>query len=107
MAGEILVLVTCSKDESERLATTLVEEHLVACVNIVDALRSVYLWNGDLCKEAEHLLVIKSTQSNWDALQERVKALHSYDVPEILYIPIGGGNKPYMDWLNTAVNARL
>lgn len=106
MAGEILVLVTCPSAESEKIACALVQEHLAACVNILDGVRSIYLWDGKLCNEKEDLLVIKSSNKVWNELRQRVEALHSYDVPEIIAMPVQDGHKPYIDWMNEAVNAR-
>lgn len=106
MAGEILVLVTCPPAESEKLACALVQERLAACVNIIDGVRSIYLWQDKLCNEKEDLLVIKSNNTVWEALRNRVKALHSYDVPEIISMPVQDGHKPYMDWVNQAISAR-
>jgi periplasmic divalent cation tolerance protein len=105
MAGEILVFVTCPESESEKLARALVEEHLAACVNIIPAVRSIYLWDGKLCNESEHLLVIKTTDTVWFELNERVRALHSYDVPEIIAVPIEKGYQPYIEWLNSSIRA--
>ncbi len=106
MAGEIIVLVSCPPDESEKLARTLVEERLAACVNIIERVRSIYVWEGKICNESEELLVIKSNTSVWSKLEERVKELHSYEVPEIVMIALEDGYKPYIDWLNSAVTVR-
>lgn len=106
MAGEIIVLVTCPASESEELARALVEEKLAACVNIVGDVRSIYVWEGKLCNEIEQLLVVKSSRAIWDDLCSRVKELHSYDVPEIIALPIEAGHAPYLAWLNSAVSVR-
>lgn len=103
MGDEILVLVTCPASESENLAKTVVEERLAACVNVLPGVRSVYLWEGNLCNEMEELLVIKSTADTWNKLRDRVKELHSYDTPEIISVMIKDGHKPYLDWLRAAV----
>ena len=106
MAEEILVLVTCPAVESEKLSYTLINEHLAACVNIVEQVKSIYIWEGKVCNETEHLLVIKSNRSVWDLLQSRVQQLHPYQVPEILSIDVTAGHKPYLDWLNAAVQTK-
>lgn len=105
MTDEIIVLVTCPPSESEKLARVLVEERLAACVNILDNVRSIYMWEGKLCNETEQLLVIKSNRAVWSELSERVKQLHSYDVPEIIALPIEFGHKNYLEWLNSAVRS--
>lgn len=105
MAGEIIVLVTAPASESEKLARALVEERLAACVNVLDNVRSIYVWDGNLCNEIENLLVIKSSKAVWDELQNRIKELHSYDVPEIIALPIEAGHHAYLNWLNSSVRA--
>lgn len=106
MAGEIIVFVTCPPAESEKIARALVEEKLAACVNIIDGVKSIYLWEGNLCNESEQLLVVKSSKSVWERLCERVKELHSYEVPEIVFFQLEDGYQPYLDWLNGAIAAR-
>lgn len=105
MAGEIIILVTAPASESEKLARALVEERLAACVNVLDNVRSIYVWDGNLCNETEHLLIIKSSRNVWDELHNRIKELHSYDVPEIIALPIELGHQPYLNWLNSSVRA--
>ncbi|MBI4666153.1 MAG: divalent-cation tolerance protein CutA [Nitrospinae bacterium] len=101
-AGDnIVVLITAGgEDEAERIAKTLVEENLAACVNIISGLRSIYRWEGKTCDEGEVLLVVKSSGALFDALEERARALHSYSTPEIVALPITHGSAKYMDWLN-------
>ena len=104
MAGEIIVLVTCPQEESESLSCALIESQLAACVNILPGVRSIYKWEGKMCNEQESLLVIKSKQNLFSRLQERVKELHTYSVPEIIAIGIEDGFKPYIDWLNATLD---
>ncbi|HUI46977.1 MAG TPA: divalent-cation tolerance protein CutA [Nitrospirota bacterium] len=100
MAGEIIVLITASSnDEAAKIGTTLVEEHLAACVNIVPAIRSVFFWEGKTRNEHETLLLCKSRQQLLDKLTLRVKELHSYTIPEILALPVIGGSPEYLSWL--------
>ena len=101
MADEIVVFTTCAAGEAESLATQLVEDRLVACVNILPQITSVYHWKDELVKDAESLLLIKTHKRLWEPLQERIKELHSYDVPEIICVTIESGYKPYLDWLNS------
>jgi periplasmic divalent cation tolerance protein len=96
------VLVTASDaDEAARLARTLVDERLAACVNIVPGLRSLYRWRGRVEDAPEVLLLVKSVRPRLEALVARVRALHSYSVPEVVAIPIVGGAEPYLQWLAT------
>lgn len=98
--GELIGFVTAPKDIAENLAASLVAEHLAACVNIIPGVRSIFFWDGKVCQEGEVLLIIKTNESSWNQLMARVKELHTYDIPEIVSIPITDGYKPYLDWLN-------
>ncbi|KPL18734.1 MAG: hypothetical protein AMJ92_06630 [candidate division Zixibacteria bacterium SM23_81] len=88
-----------SEQESLTIARTLVEERLAACVNLLPQIRSVYRWEGKICDEPEYYLIIKTRQSLFGALQERIRALHSYDVPEIIALPIVEGLHAYLEWI--------
>jgi periplasmic divalent cation tolerance protein len=96
------ILVLTTTDSAERagsLAAILVEERLAACVNVLPAVRSVYRWQGKLCDESEHLLVIKSSREVFERLRARIRALHSYEVPEIVAIELAAGDADYLAWL--------
>ncbi|AEB11764.1 divalent-cation tolerance protein CutA [Marinithermus hydrothermalis] len=96
----LVVLVTVPNEETAKtLARTLVEERLAACVNIVPGLTSVYRWEGKVVEDAELLLVIKTTEARFAALEARVRALHPYTVPEVIALPIQAGARPYLEWL--------
>jgi periplasmic divalent cation tolerance protein len=97
----VVVLVTCgSRREASRIARSVVERKLVACVNIIDTpVRSVYRWNGKSEQGREFLLVIKSSRARLAALQAEVERLHRYDVPEFIAVPIVGGSSRYLAWL--------
>lgn len=96
----LVVLVTASSaDEAARLAHALVDEKLAACVNVIEGLRSIYRWQGQVEDAAEVLLVIKTGRHLLNALVERVRALHSYTMPEVIALPITGGSGPYLEWL--------
>jgi periplasmic divalent cation tolerance protein len=106
MHDPILLLTTCDNEtEAQRLATALVEERLAACVNIIAGLTSIYRWHGVVERANEHLLLIKTTEEQRLALEDRLKQLHSYEVPEILKIPITGGFEKYLAWLKAQVAA--
>lgn len=100
MAQEIVVLVTCPPKEAESLASKLLEEELVACINVVPAITSIYRWKDELCKDTESLLLMKTSEKLWNQLENRILELHSYEVPEIICVPIERGNQAYLDWLN-------
>ncbi len=100
MTDAIIVLMTASsQEEAERIAKTLVEERLAACVNVVPGARSFYFWGGKLCQEGESLLIAKTRLDRFAAMEARVRALHSYTVPEILALSVVAGSEPYLRWL--------
>lgn len=100
MNEAIVVMVTCGNAaEAETIAHKLLEERLVACVNIAGRIRSLFHWEGAVARESESLLLMKTRQECFDALSQRIKELHSYQVPEIIAMPIMVGNPDYLDWI--------
>jgi periplasmic divalent cation tolerance protein len=100
MPESLVVFVTCgSEEECLKIAHALVQERLAACVNLMSPIRSIYRWEGKICDEKEWLLVIKTQTARFDDLEKRVKALHSYSVPEIIALPIVTGSPSYLNWL--------
>lgn len=98
--GVRVVLVTAPDAEvAGRIARALVEERLCACVNIVSGVRSVYRWEGRVEDDAEQLLVIKTREDRCPALAARAQALHPYELPEVLVLPVSGGSQGYLDWV--------
>lgn len=96
---EICVIIsTAPPGRSADLARTLLEQHVVACVNITPV-RSLYRWKGECCDEEEHLLVIKTRKALADGVIRALKAVHPYEVPEIIVLPVTGGHPPYLDWV--------
>lgn len=99
----VLVLVTWPADRpADALARTLVDERLAACVNVLPEMQSVYRWEGAVQQDAERQLVIKTTADRLEALEARVAALHPYQVPEFLVLPIAGGSDRYLEWMRLA-----
>jgi periplasmic divalent cation tolerance protein len=100
VADEIIVLITTSTgDEAAKIGTALVDGHLAACVNIVPEVRSLFFWQGELNDERETLLICKSRMPLMKQIITRVKALHSYAVPEVIALPIVAGSEEYLDWV--------
>ena len=100
MSDLIVVLVTCgSEEEATKIANSLVEEGVAACVNIISPVRSIYRWEGKIWDEKEWVLIIKTQKKRFEELQKRVKSLHSYSVPEVIALPIVEGSAPYLKWL--------
>jgi periplasmic divalent cation tolerance protein len=100
----IVVLMTAANgEEAARLADLLIGAHLAACVQILPEMESVYRWQGKIERQAEILLLAKTTRSKFDELEREVRALHSYDTPEIIALPIVAGSAPYLEWLTESV----
>lgn len=99
----VLVLVTWPANRpADEFARALVEQQLAACVNVLPEMQSVYRWEGGVQQDAERQLLIKTTADRLEALEARVAALHPYDVPEFLVVPVTGGSDRYLEWLRLA-----
>ena len=94
-----------SAEEAEKIARALVNEHLAACVNVVPSIRSFYRWQGKIEDSAEFLLVIKSSRERFDALRTLLEKLHSYEVPEVVAIPVVDGARNYLNWMGGELGA--
>ena len=105
MPERVVVLMTAgSQEEADRIANALVAEMLAACVNVLPGVTSVYRWEGEVQRDQEWLLVAKSTREVLDDLVRRVQALHSYDLPEIIALPVVGGSEGYLRWIDGEVH---
>ena len=95
-----MIYVTCgSVHEAQQIGETVVRERLAACANILDGMRAIYWWEGEVQEGDEAVLILKTAAANVPTLSARVKALHSYDVPCVTEIPLGRGNADYFDWI--------
>jgi periplasmic divalent cation tolerance protein len=100
MTDVLVVLVTTPTPErAAEIARALVEERLAACGNVLPAIRSIYRWEGKVQDEAEALLVLKTTRARLEALRARVLALHPYEVPEVIALPVEAGSEAYLAWI--------
>ena len=100
----VVVLSTLPSDkEPVRIGRTLVEERLAACVNVLPVMTSIYRWNEGIEEDPEHQVIIKTTRARLPALRERLQALHPYDVPEFIVLPIIEGSDAYLKWMAQAV----
>lgn len=99
----IVMVTTASKEEAETIAQRLLEAKLIACANIIGPVYSRFLWDGKIDKAEEYLVLMKSRRDLFRALSESVKAVHSYEVPEILAVPVVDGSKTYLDWLDSCL----
>lgn len=101
MSEHCLVLVTCpDRGAGVSIASTLVEENLAACANLVDGLTSIYQWKNEIRQDTEVLLMIKTRTERFADVERRVRELHPYEVPEIICCDISAGSRPYLDWID-------
>ena len=108
MTDKIVVLSTCaSSEEAEKVARTLVEKKLAACVNILPAVRSIYRWKGAIEDDQETLLLIKSSRALFGDLRAEIEKLHSYEIPEAIAIPIVDGLERYLEWMADVLRNEL
>jgi periplasmic divalent cation tolerance protein len=98
-----ILLTAPDVDTAERLGRALVEERLAACANVVPGVVSIFRWRGEVQREAEALVIVKTTAARVEAVRARVVALHPYDVPEVLVLPVLGGHEPYLQWVRAEV----
>lgn len=104
---EIILFVTAgSEDEAVKIAKALVESKWAACVNIIGNVRSIYQWEGKIEDESEVLMIIKSRADLFEQIRQKIEALHSYSVPEIISFPITRGAEKYLKWLNESVSEK-
>lgn len=106
MTNKIVVMSTCgSGEEASRLARELVSRRAAACVNIVAPVRSVYRWKGQIEEASEWLLIAKTDRDSFDLLRSVLEAAHSYELPEVIALPIIAGSPTYLAWLEGEVGA--
>ena len=107
MTDKIVVLTTCeSEKQAEKLARHLVTQRVAACVNILPKAHSIYRWKEKVEESAEWLLVIKSRRDLFDALRAEIQTQHSYEVPELIALPVVEGSEPYLDWLDAQLTTK-
>ena len=104
MTDKIVILSTCAnEEEAGRLARMLVERRLAACVNVLPGVRSYYRWQGALEESGECMLVIKSSRALFPALRTALEEAHSYEVPEVVALPLVDGAPNYLNWLDASL----
>ncbi len=96
---DLIYITAANSKEAKEIATALVEDRLVACVNIIDNVTSIYRWSGELKHENEVIMIAQTIRPNVNSVIERVKKMHSYEVPEILSVPITTGNPEFLNWV--------
>ncbi|MEI6092691.1 MAG: divalent-cation tolerance protein CutA [bacterium] len=104
MTDNIVVLVTVpSKQDAENISKTILDKKICACVNIVDGVKSFFYWKEKIENSEEFLLIIKTNKQNYQKLEDNIKKIHPYTVPEIIALPIILGSADYLEWLNDTV----
>ncbi len=101
----IVFCTTPGKDSAEKIARSLVEKRLAACANIVDNITSIYRWKGEICRDDEAMLLIKTTADAYEALEKEIKARHPYDTPEIVALPLLKGSAEYLKWIGESLKS--
>ena len=106
MTDKIVVLSTCgSAEEAERLAREIISQRAAACVNIVAPVRSIYRWNGQIEDAQEWLPIAKTDRASFDRLRSVLEAAHSYELPEVLALPVIDGSPNYLAWVGRELDA--
>lgn len=97
----IIVFCTCPNEEiGRKIAEKLVTDKIAACVNIVPGLESIYRWQGQICKDKEMMLIIKSSSDKYNQLENSIRAIHPYETPEIIAVTISNGYEKYLEWIS-------
>jgi periplasmic divalent cation tolerance protein len=98
-AETVIILSTAGEREAPTIAEALVKDHCAACVNIT-GVSSFYQWKGEFCKDKETLMIIKTTRDRAGAVMTRIRELHTYELPEMMVLPVTGGYPPYLQWIS-------
>ena len=107
MTDKIVILTTVdSEDLALKLASGLVEERLAACVNIISPVRSVYRWKDKVCDDKEMVLMIKTAAHLFNEIRDFIRQHHTYELPEIIALPVAAGEEKVLDWITSSVKAR-
>ncbi|HAM38218.1 MAG TPA: cytochrome C biogenesis protein CcdA [Elusimicrobia bacterium] len=103
MKYTIVFVTVPNKKEAKKIADIILKEKLVACVNIINKLESIYWWQGKIEKSNELLLIMKTKTSLSKELIKKIKSIHTYEVPEIIFLPITAGNTDYLKWIDDSL----
>ncbi|MDT7042033.1 divalent-cation tolerance protein CutA [Candidatus Nitronereus thalassa] len=104
MDAIVVFVTTSSEEEAAALAKLLVAQHLVACVNVLPKVKSFFQWEGKISEEEEYLMILKTRMPLFNTLKKAITAQHSYDVPEIIALPIVQGSESYLSWIQDMTN---
>lgn len=101
----VVLMTAANAEEAERIASMLVETRLAACVQLLPEIQSVYRWKGGVARDSEVLLLAKTTREKFDELDRCVRAVHSYETPEIIALSVTAASEPYLNWLISEVQS--
>ena len=99
----VVIMTAANREEAVKIVRSLLEERLIACANIVGPISSIFWWQGKIDEAREFLVFMKSHENHFERLSEKVAEIHSYEVPEIIALPIIKVSPPYLEWLNTSL----
>jgi periplasmic divalent cation tolerance protein len=105
MTVNFIYMTAGNKEEARNIGKELVTSRLAACVNILDNMKSVYMWDGEVQEDSEVVLIAKTTRERLPELVEKVKSIHSYECPCIVSLPVLDGHKPFLDWIAEEVKS--
>ena len=106
MKTNFIYMTAGSRDEATKIGKKLVTAKLAACVNILDNMHSIYLWEGEIQDDTEVVIIAKTTEDRVAELIEKVRSMHSYECPCIVSLPVSGGHQPFLDWIAKEVKNR-
>ncbi|MFQ5701305.1 MAG: divalent-cation tolerance protein CutA [Acidobacteriota bacterium] len=107
MTDKLIILTTIDKEDlAQRIATTLIEERLAACVNLLPLGLSVYRWKGKVCRDREFMLFIKTCAHLFNEVRDTIRAIHPYELPEVIALPIAVGEEKALEWIASSVKPR-
>jgi periplasmic divalent cation tolerance protein len=99
MTVNLVYMTAGSMDEARRIGAALVESRLAACVNILEKMNSLYVWQDQLQEDSEVVMIAKTTENKVPEIVAKVRSLHTYDLPCIVCLPVSGGHRPFLDWI--------
>jgi periplasmic divalent cation tolerance protein len=104
MRAIVVVTTVGTEEQANLIAREIIARRQAACVNIVPAIRSIYRWEGKICKDGELLLIVKTLEDEFDAVASTIRELHSYELPEILSFGVSRGDQRFLDWIASSVD---
>lgn len=104
MKGIVVVTTVGNEEEGNSIAGELISRRHAACVNMIPGIKSVYRWQNKICRDTEYLLIIKTLESEYEAVADTIRELHEYDVPEILAFNVGQGDARFLDWVAASLD---